>query len=514
MPRPAPELPLMRHSGIRDEVLPIVELHGVSLSMDGRTAFPRTTWAVMPGAHWAIVGPNGSGKSALARALTGDADVLEGRILHPQVFGGEAVDPLSTNGFITYLSFKDQAGLVGRYSSYMQGRYESIEGDDAPRAAELLDLKDPVVSKAVEGLGLSSLLDRRIVHLSNGEMRKLLLARAICRAPRLLILEEPFMGLDARSREELSGFLERAEAMGVTLVTVTSRIKDVPRLVDNVLLVKDGKITARGRREDVAAADSVRPDTPGRIALPDSRHLRPIVQLRDVTVIYDGVRVLDGVTWTMGRGECWALAGPTGAGKTTLLSLILGDNPQAYANDVRVFGHKRGDGTSIWDLKRKLGHVSPEMQIHFFTDADVLRVICSGFSEGINFLERRTAGQISRARSLAKSLGLGGMLEERYDSLSEGHKRLVLIARAFVRHPGLVVLDEPCLGLDDAHREAVRGAVDTLCTGGAHSLIFVTHDPEDIPSCVTHLLRLEGGRVAFSGLRGAAPRQGSACGAV
>jgi molybdate transport system ATP-binding protein len=221
-----------------------------------------------------------------------------------------------------------------------------------------------------------------------------------------------------------------------------------------------------------------------------------LVEVRDASVTYDGVRVLDGVSWTVREGESWALVGANGSGKTTLLSLILADNPQAYANDVRLFGHRRGDGISIWEIKKRLGHVSPEAQIHDDPQATVLEGICSGFADGARLRHRVSAHEVRIARAWARALDLGALLDAPHRTLSDGERRLALLARALAKKPRLLVLDEPCQGLDDPNAAKVLRMVGELCGHGAFTIIFVTHEPREIPACIGRVLRLEQGRVA------------------
>ncbi len=274
---------------------------------------------------------------------------------------------------------------------------------------------------------------------------------------------------------------------------------EVPAWIENMMRVEDGRIT-RQARGGGASPRGVPLESPlSRTLGSDLSHRRQagrsLVELRDVTVRYGGVTVLDGVSWTVKQGENWALVGPNGAGKTTLLSLVLADNPQAYANDVRVFSHRRGDGVSIWEIKRRIGHVSPEMQIHFAAEATVCEAICTGFFDSLRLQKACPPGRMKKARALAEGLGLQDVLDKPFAEVSEGQKRLALIARALVKQPRLLVFDESFQGLDDDNRAHLREAIDGLCGTPAHSILFVTHEPEDIPSCVTHVLHLERGRV-------------------
>jgi molybdate transport system ATP-binding protein len=474
-----------------------VELREATLLARGKRLFPRTSWAIHPGEHWAIVGPNGSGKSALALALRGEIPLA----------GGE-VDSLAAEA-IAHVSFDDQRQLVARWSHYLQGRYESNGIDGAPPARALLGRLGPRRRSLLDRLGLRGLLDRKLPLLSNGEARKLLIAQALLAEPRLLILEEPLLGLDRVSRAELRRIIREAARLGVTILLVATRSEDVIAPVRKVLCLRRGRIVARGTRRELLAGRlpgavvdgrlagarrprlPVRPRLPARLA-PSAGE--PIVEMRGVTVEDGGQRLLDGVDWTIRAGENWALVGPNGSGKTTLLSLILADNPQAYANDVRFLGRRRGDGVTIWEIKAACGHVSPELQIQDAGGASVLEVILSGFLDSVGLPGSPSARQVRIARSWARSLGVTRLLGRVFPSLSEGERRLVLIARALVKRPRLLVLDEPCQGLDDAHRARVLDIVERVGSAGRSSIIYVTHEPGELPSCVNRVLRLDRGR--------------------
>jgi molybdate transport system ATP-binding protein len=505
--------------------LPLVELRNATVLSGGRRMFPRTSFRILPGEHWAIVGPNGSGKTTLARALWGAVPVVGGDVLYPSAGIDSAASPWPA-GFIPerhirHVTFEDQRELVTRHSDYLQGRYESLEADRAPTAGEFIGLggggrrKGSEPGRRLPGLlrrlGLGGLLPRRVSRLSNGELRKLLIARALLDRPRLLILDEPLGGLDQGSRRELRNMLRQVANRGVTLLIVTSRRRDIIDPVRRILCVRGGRVVARGSRRELARSgrlakllDGASPAVERRAPPPAVRRRSSgaaLVELADVSVQYGAVRVLDRVSWTIRERQSWALLGPNGSGKTTLASLILADHPQAYANDVRLFGRPRADGRTTGEIKALLGHVSPEIQVHHGADTSVHQVICSGFFESVGLYHGTTPDQEREAGRWAQALGLGRLAGRSYTSLSEGERRLVLIARALVKGPRLLVLDEPCQGLDEPHRRKVIRLIDRLARRGSPALVFITHDRGEIPRSVSHVLRLAGGRAARAGRR-------------
>jgi ABC-type molybdenum transport system, ATPase component/photorepair protein PhrA len=211
-------------------------------------------------------------------------------------------------------------------------------------------------------------------------------------------------------------------------------------------------------------------------------------------VRYGAATILSNINWTIRAGESWALLGPNGSGKTTLLSLILGDNPQAYMNDVVVFGKQRGSGESIWEIKKFIGWVSPELHMHFDDSATCLEVVESGFHDSIGLFESLTPRQRAAAKGWLKEFRLGDFAKEPLFAVSAGLQRMVLLARALVKNPRLLILDEPCQGLDAAHCDFFVREVDALLRSGSVTAIYVTHRPEEIPRSIKRVMRLSNGK--------------------
>ena len=201
---------------------------------------------------------------------------------------------------------------------------------------------------------------------------------------------------------------------------------------------------------------------------------------------YAGTVVLRDIDWTVNRGERWALAGPNGSGKSTLLSLVHADNPQVYSNEIYLFGRRRGSGESIWDVKRRIGYISPEMHLYFNGgSATVTEIVARGLMDTVGFFSRLSPWHIERARRWVELLHMEDIAERRFNTLSTGEQRLTLLARTFVKNPELLILDEPLHGLDFARKRAVRAIINSLTTRDNTTLIYVTHRLDELPECVT-----------------------------
>ena len=502
----------------------LFSFENAALRVGERVLLDGLSWKVREREHWAVLGPNGSGKSTLLRAVLGDVAVVRGSFnTFPTLTGSLAGE--QWNPPIGWVSFELHRRLIAREESLEAARWFSAEPDGAGTAGELLLELGPAaagqeawVRQLVALFELGPLLPRPFHALSTGEIRRLLVARALVRRPRLLALDEPFDGLDEASRRLLAGALSRLAGEGLQLLLVSHRVEELIPEITHVLGLRAGRILWQGPRRRALSprnlrrlywakpglSDRAKTEKPtpaphsrepaavgGRVA---GKGADVLVQMRDVRVRYGGRLVLEGLSWTMRRGESWCVQGPNGSGKTTLLSLVCGDNPQAYANDIRLFGVPRGSGESIWDIKRRIGLLSTEFQIAYRRQASGLEVVVSGFHDSIGMYEPSSPAEEASARDLLQWLQLEELAERDFDTLSGGQQRLLLLARAMVKRPELLVLDEPCQGLDPANRARILAMLDRIVAGAGADLIYVSHHRDELPRSLTHLLELPGGK--------------------
>lgn len=501
----------------------LISAEDITLRVGEQLSFAHTTWYMQAGQHWAILGPTGSGKTTLARGLSRQLPLVQGQIsFFFDEDGGVRRPYLHPNELLTFSAETHQA-FTRQFVEYHQARWQSFEGEDAPVVASLLEGLEESHQQmdVVERLGIRELLARKVHQLSHGESRKIFLARLLLRSPRLLILDDPYSGLDAQSRMRLKEGIEALlKRQDPAVLFLSARYEDIPLGIDHFLLVSGHRVVAQGERQSLLADASYRTfftaakikrvegkASPGFTrmveryadALAHGEDLSEMVAMRDVSVTYQGRAILQEINWTVRPGEHWVVSGPNGAGKTMLLSLILADHPQAYTNDMRLFGQQRGMGESIWQIKHRIGWVSPELHAFYDRTATVRQVVSSGFFDSVGLFRRCTPEQTTQVSDWMDALDLTPLAERPFFTLSTGQQRLVLLARALVKHPPLLVLDEPCQGLDDAHRFQMIDLIDRLCRAAPVTLIYVSHYQEEIPATTTHRLSLLEGRIEQCG---------------
>lgn len=483
---------------------------------------------ILQGEQIAIVGQNGAGKSRLVEILTGHYPLLGEGIRYD--FSPSPLRLVSEN--MKYIAFRDSYGDQDATYYYQQRWNQHDISEDMPTMGQLLE---EAFSKADQSVGygltehqlqaerelmkakreqlisifhLRQLWGKYIISLSSGELRKFQLAKALGSAPRMLLMDNPFVGLDAATRCQLRELLSTLiTQFHLQVVLIVSRDVDIPDFITHVVPVAGCRVLPKLTREEYLR-QSVHPKPS---ALPHEhaqwieqlplRELHTeefypkeggeILKFEGVSIRYGERTILEHLDWTVREGERWALRGANGSGKSTLLSLVCADNPQGYACPISLFGHRRGSGESIWQIKRHIGYVSPEMHRAYMRDMRAISIVASGLHDTVGLYTRPQDHQLEVCRGWMRVFGIGQLENTSFLKLSSGEQRLCLLARAFVKDPELLILDEPLHGLDEARRVLVRDIIEAFCRRPHKTLVMVTHYPEELPACITHRLTLE-----------------------
>ena len=422
-----------------------------------------------------VFGPNGSGKSQYAEKLRRQM----------------------ASDRVRYLAFSDAYGPATDKAYYLQLRWNQHDIDqETPLVADLLNKayqlsgEDTTERRQQRDelyamFDMQPLLDKYVILLSSGELRKFQLIKTLLALPHTLILDNPFIGLDALTRQQLHDLLLRlAREQGLHLYLLLSKSDDMPDYADEIIRMgESAPYSTPSRLQELLQL----PTPNSSLLTPNS----PVIDMHHVSIRYGNRTIINNLNWQVRNGERWSLSGRNGSGKSTLLSLVCADNPQSYACDITLFGRQRGSGESIWEIKRHIGYVSPEMHRSYQRDLPAINVVASGLKDTVGLYVRPNAEEKEICRWWMRLFGIEELAERSFLRLSSGEQRMVLVARAFVKDPELLILDEPLHGLDDNNRQLVRHIIDTFCQRPGKTLVMVTHYEEELPSCIDHHLHLD-----------------------
>ncbi|MEX0289473.1 MAG: ATP-binding cassette domain-containing protein [Flavobacteriaceae bacterium] len=311
--------------------------------------------------------------------------------------------------------------------------------------------------------------------MSSGERKKALLTYLLKSAPDFLILDNPFDNLDMASQEALKHTLEE-KACDVVLIQIISRKKDLLPFIKVYYSLKGNQVFPIEQLEEdkPAFTETLIPGPLKEIAY-DGKYL---VELKEVSVSYEGTAILKAIDWKICSNEFWQLKGKNGSGKTTLLSMITGDNPKGYGQQIFLFGKLKGSGESIWDIKKMIGYFTPAMVDRFKGYHTLEHMLISGLMDSIGLYIRPTEAQIRLAGEWLELLDMRSLRHSYFHDLSMGQQRIIMCARAMIKHPLLLILDEPTAGLDDASAALFVSLVNKISKESKTAIIFVSHREE------------------------------------
>lgn len=499
-----------------------LKVNNATFSHAQKNFFSDFNWTVNRGENWIITGPIGAGKTSLVQALAGKYFLKKGNLSYPYLAAQhpEIISPFALKRkCIKVVSFKDDSRVFDPQSMFYSQRYNSFSADGTLTVWEYLMEKgfseyEQEHVALIKRTGVFELLDLERIKLSSGQSRKLLITSAILQKPQLLIIDNPYMGLDAKSRQEFNDLLDNlVENEGIQLI-LSGQYEVLPKCIshelelENLTIKNSGKI--RKKRSPVKTATVKTPygkhfslELTAKKALFEEKERRMLIekikpffaqpnfleswtsifQLKNTSVAYYGKKILDGINWTVKTGEKWALFGNNGSGKSTLLALLFGDHPQAYANEIYLFDQKRGVGQNIWDIKKRTGFTSSELHYFFNAKLTAENAILTGLFDHVYLKRPPTEKEQTLVDLLMTYFGILSLKNRLFQKLSTGEQRILLLIRALIKNPPLILLDEPFQGFDWATIEKAKKLLDGILSA-QHTLVFITHFEWEIPDCV------------------------------
>jgi molybdate transport system ATP-binding protein len=468
---------------------PALEVEGLSVSLGGQTILSSISFSLQAGESLAVIGASGSGKTSLLKALANQL-FFRGKVnFHPK------------SPKIYIISRQHRFNNLSNQSDfYYQQRFNSFDADDSRTVAEELRVRgkgEARIAEVLDKVGISHRADTRLIQLSNGEHKRFQIAEAISEEPDWILLDSPYIGLDVGAREMLNELLSTMMRKGMQLILV-SGAEELPSGIHKTYFLEGGVLVKKregkgvGRREEAVVFDVQK--------IPAAYDFAPFetaVRMENVTIQYGDKIILDQVNWTVKAGECWAVLGHNGSGKSTLLSLINADNPQAFSQKIWLFDKRKGSGESIWDIKRNIGYISPELHHYFESGAEAKDIVASGLFDTMGLFRVLHPDQAWLALQWMEALQIRHLADRSFVRLSDSEQRRVLLARALVKNPPMLILDEPCQGMDDEETAAFTAIINEVCQRSGKTLIYVSHYEKDIPPCVTHRLYLREGKVVI-----------------
>jgi len=479
------------------------------LILDDHAVLDRVSFTLRHGERWALIGANGSGKSMLLKLLRGDIwptpTGSEQRVYHFEA--APSRQPAGNKEWIAYVGPERQDKYV-RYGwdlSVTEVVTTGLFDEDIPltRPSSAQRRK---VERLLRRFSLWGLRQRRILSLSYGQRRLALVARAFASKAQVLLLDEVFNGLDARAKDKLRRALEQPRG-GHDWIVTSHRPAELPANLTHLARISGGSLVEagpvrRGRASPMACGPAERQRPPAVPGLPPrgkgtavtrGAGRQPLVTITKASIYRDYRPVIRDLNWMLRRGENWALLGGNGSGKSTLLSMIYGDLHPALGGRIERQGVPPGTHIETW--KRRVGWLSPELQANYFAAGSVEEIVISGRYASIGLNDPATRADRAAAGRWLKFLGISHLRERKPRQLSYGQMRLALIARAMVNDPELLLLDEPCTGLDGDVRDQVLGLIERLARGGTQ-IVMAVHDAEDIVPAVRNVLTIgKGGKV-------------------
>jgi molybdate transport system ATP-binding protein len=481
---------------------PMIILENLSAGYTAQSVISNINWHIRPHEHWVVTGNTGAGKTALLHTLAGKTRILSGRIDFRFLHNSGSYE--ERKAAIRMISFTDTGPLFHNANAvhYYQQRYQAFDSGGYLTVRDYLedgglDQADPLHQELLDLLNLRALLPLERIKLSSGQTRKMLLCKAFLSRPKMILLDNPHIGLDDQSRRVFNDYIDHLVEYFDQQIIFSGHFRSLPKCMTHQLHLEKGYLKSAGKiTEKIPEENAVDHLTPpskqliNRFNKPVSPLFEFLLKFDKINIQYTDKKVFHDLDWEVKKGEKWVVQGANGSGKSTLISLIYGDHPQAYSNKIILFDRKRGTGESIWDLKKSIGFTSPELHSYFRYNHMAIDVVISGIWDGF-FVRTREKDSLELARMLFEYFELTDKIHTPFQALSTGMQRLLFLMRALIKTPPVFLLDEPYQGLDRLST-AKSNKLLNLALTDQHTLIFISHFPDEVPQLVQHRLLLDG----------------------
>jgi len=472
----------------------IVQISNLNFQYGNQVVLKDFDWEISSGECWMLGGLSGTGKTTLAKIISEQIMNFEGKV--EVSFDENSELPKKVLYVSNWFQFSN---LEGDRNFYYQQRYNQFAKNHTLTVfAELnhfgkeenLDFK--ILELYLKPFGFENFKNQQLIELSSGEHKKLQLLKALWLKPQVLIIDQPYTGLDVKSRQFLNQAFDDLIKEKVTLILINND-DEYPENVQYFVEIENGKLIHRNSSKDFSKGEERTPKSlPFFLQNNDGNRRENLIKLEKINISYGEKQVLKNIDWEVNSGEQWLLQGHNGSGKSTLLSLLNGDHPQAYSNEIYLFGQKRGSGESIWDIKEKIGMISPELHWYFDMNANVGQTVASGFFDSMSLYQKLSFDQQQQLEQMLYFFDLKDDKNKKLKTLPLGKQRLALLARTLIKKPKLLILDEPCQGMDNEQTQYFNQVIDDLASQG-QSLIYVGHFESQLPKQLSHKLVLENG---------------------
>lgn len=449
----------------------MVNLEKIDVVKSGKRLFENFSWTIHPQEHWVISGVNGSGKTSLLEVIAGIHHPSRGEI-HYSFVNGQTWDEkyAQRKQFIHYIPAHAAQVFLPSHEIFYQQRYYSIGDERVPAVKELFSnhIEQLHAFDFPPSFYIEELLNLPVTRLSNGQLKKILiLQNLVLNLPKMLLLDYPFEGLDHQSREDFIQFLNHLALHHDVRLVIVDHHHQLPSAINKRLVLNNFRIEYI---EDVSptsvATTSIENENPAR------KETEAVVEMKDVTIRYGKKEIINKFNWKINKGERWALTGRNGSGKTTLFSMIYADHPMAYSQPVYLFGKRRGSGESIWDIKKRINYLGPEL-LSYLNPKNLMQ-------SGYNYiLQQQKNIERSKLDETVSYFNAQDFIHDPIRSLSSGQLQLLMVINSLLSDKELLLLDEPFQFLDSVRKAKLNHFLHEHLHLDT-TMVLITHYDEDI----------------------------------